>query len=357
MGFEIERFVCNINESLICQICCKVYEEPKMLSSCEHVFCFGCIEKYIINGNHCPLDQKKIDSSHIEEAPKFIHEFMSNLKIKCDFEEFGCKEVISLPRLMLHRLNCHFHPERRVECNDCGFEAERVEVSQHNCLNVLKNKVDHMSQQLEELKRCHSRDIQNLKSRMQRKDNFQNCFKRDYGKGSADRKMISFSCIGDTQSGTHELIFIQTSHLTLQCEVTLMTKVETIKYNASMIANLNTTDYSLFSNGTQLKDNRSLSHYDIRNGTICHLLPNHIFITFDCVDIRQIIEFSVDTNDTIQQIIQKLNQQIKKLVPDQLFLYLQQCSCSLFFDNIKLEESYGLSNYDVFAIKTLKYCN
>ena len=50
----------------------KVYEEPKMLSSCEHVFCFGCIEKYIINGNHCPLDQKPIDSSHIEDAPKCV---------------------------------------------------------------------------------------------------------------------------------------------------------------------------------------------------------------------------------------------------------------------------------------------
>ena len=124
-----------------------------------------------------------------------------------------------------------------------------------------------------------------------------------------------------------------------------------------MIANLNTTDYSLYSNGTKLEDNKVLTQYEIRNGTICHLLPNQIYITFDCVDIRQIIGFSVNTFHTIKQIIEQLKREIKKLIAEQLFLYLDQCSCSLYFNNLKLEESYGLSNYDVFAIKTLKYCN
>ena len=357
MGYDLDRFVSFINESLICQMCCKVYEEPKMLSSCEHVFCFGCIEKYIINGNHCPLDQKKIDSSHIEDAPKFITEYMSALKIRCDFHVYGCKEVVSLPRLMLHRLNCQFHPERRVECNDCGLETERVLMDDHNCLIVLKNKVHLLSQKIEDLKLCHYREILNIKTLIQRRDNFQNSLGGDYGKGGTERTMISFSCISDTQSGTHELIFIQTSSLTLQCEASVTTKVEQIKYNASMIANLNTTDFSLFCNGNKLENSKSLSQYEIRNGTICHLLPNQIYITFDCVDIRQIIGFSVNTSDTIQQIIGQLNQEIKKLIPEQLFIYLRQCSCSLFFNNIKLEETYGISNYDVFAIKTLKYCN
>ncbi|CAG2179598.1 unnamed protein product, partial [Oppiella nova] len=56
MGFEIERFTSEVDDNLICEICHKVYENPKSLSSCEHTFCFGCIEKIVINENLCPLD-------------------------------------------------------------------------------------------------------------------------------------------------------------------------------------------------------------------------------------------------------------------------------------------------------------
>ena len=356
MGYEIERFVSEINQSLICQICYKVYEVPKMLSQCEHIFCFGCIEQFVITGNHCPIDHKPVESSHVEDAPKAILDYVSALRIKCDFNEYGCKEVVSLNRLLLHRLNCHFHPERRVECDVCGLEAERIQMSEHNCIHVLKNRIDRITQQMDDLKRCHSKEILNLKSQLQRRENVRhNCL--GGGGGGAERQMVSFSCISNTETGSHEMIFIQTINMTLQCEASAVTKVGQIKYNASMIANHNTIDFSLFCNGTKLEDNKYLSQYDIRNGTICHLLPNQIFITFNCVDIRQIIGLSVRTSDTIREIIQQLNREIKKIIPEQLYLYLRQCSCSLFFNETKLEETYGLSNYDVFAIKVLKYCN
>ena len=322
-----------------------------MLSSCEHVFCFSCIESNIITESHCPFDQKRIDSSHVEDPPKYIMEYLSALRIRCDFQEFGCKEVISLPRLLLHRLNCQFHPERRAKCGDCGLEAERVRLNHHNCITVLKNKINQMELRMEDILRSHSKEIAGLKCQLIRRDQYQSL------SGSAgERQMITFSCIGDTDSASHEILFIQTNDLTLQCEASVVTKVDQIKYNASMIANLNTTDFSLFCNGVKLEDHKHISQYSVRNGTICHLLPNEVYITFDCAEIRRIVSFSVRTEDTIGDVIRQLNCEIQKLIPEQLFLYLTQCSCSLFFNETKLEETYTLANYDVFSIRRLRYC-
>lgn len=307
----------------------------------------------------CPLDQKHIDSSHIEEPPKYILDYVSDLRIRCDFQEFGCKEVVQLNRVKLHRLNCEFHPERKVKCNECGIETEKLRFKDHNCISILKNRLDLMSQQLEEVKRFHWKEISTLRTQIQRRDREREQFRhRLYGtEGANERPMISFSCITDSQSGTHEMIFIQTINLTLKCEANMLTKIGQIKYTASSIAHFNTNEFSLFSNGIRLEDHNYLSYYNIHNGSICHLLPNEIYITFDCVDIRQILGFSVHTSHTIQTIIGQLNSEISKLIPEQLFLYLKQCSCSLYFNDIKLEETYELSNYDVLLMRTLKYSN
>lgn len=341
----------DIDGVLICQICDKVLENPKMLGSCEHVFCFTCIESNIITETHCPFDHKRVDSTHVEDPPKYILDFLAALRIRCDFHEFGCQEVISLPRLLLHRLNCQFHPERRVKCSDCGLETERARLSDHNCVSVLKNRLENLELRMEEVLRSHFKEIASLKCLMSGRNLNQSVI----GKG-VERQMVSFSCISDSEPVSPQILFIQTDRLTLQCEASVVTKVDQIKYNASLIAGLTTTEFSLFCNGVKLEDHKQVSQYSFRSGTICHLLPNRVFIAFDCTDIRRIVGFSVRTEDTIADIILQLKAEIRKLIPEQLFLYLTQCSCSLFLNESKLEETYTLANYDVFAIKRLRYC-
>jgi len=242
---------------------------------------------------------------------------------------------------------------------------EKSRLKHHNCISILKNKLDVMSERMTELKSFYARELSSMKSQLQRRDremeSIRAMLERQCPHGGAgmgaDRQMVSFSCVGNTEAGAHEMIFIQTIHLTLQCEASMHTKIGQIKYNASSIANLNTTDFSLFHNGQPLQDHSTVSQYNIHNGSICHLLPNQIYITFDCIDIKQIIGFSVRTSDTIQSIIGHLNLEIQKVIPSQLYQYLKRCSCGLYFGDSKLEETYQLSNYDVLNIQTLKFCN
>jgi hypothetical protein len=370
MGFDKKRFMSDIDESLICEICKDIFESPKQLTSCKHIFCFNCIEKNVINGNQCPLDQTHIDSSEIEEAPKHILDYLSMLKIRCDFEDYGCNAVVHLSGLMLHRLNCDYHPKRKVKCNKCGLEIEKLQLKDHDCISILKNMIEIQKQQLQEIKALHSREISLMKAQIHRMHWDLEQFRQNITSSlpsnvltayqTPQRQMISFSCITDSaaQSVTREtLLFIQTISVTFKCEANLLTKIGQIKYYASSLANLNTNDVSLFFNGLKLEEQYSLSYYNILNGNMFHLLPNEIYIIFDCVDIRIIIGLAVKTNETIKAITTQLMQEIKKSIPEQLYLYLKHCACSLFYNDIQLEESYQLANYDVLQIKTLKYCN
>ncbi|XP_054166137.1 E3 ubiquitin-protein ligase NRDP1-like [Oppia nitens] len=167
MGYEIERFISEISDNLICKLCHKVYDNPKSLTSCDHIFCFSCIEKIVINENCCPLDHTLIESSCIEEAPPFILDYLSVMKIKCDFSEHGCRESVPLNRLLLHRLNCEFHPERKIKCTNCEVDVEKYRLSDHNCINLLKNKIDFLSDQINDLKNYYNNELSSLRCRLE----------------------------------------------------------------------------------------------------------------------------------------------------------------------------------------------
>lgn len=46
---------------LSCPICLRDFEDVAMIHPCCHIFCFGCISKWILQKSNCPLCKKHVD--------------------------------------------------------------------------------------------------------------------------------------------------------------------------------------------------------------------------------------------------------------------------------------------------------
>ena len=82
----------NIDEEFICTICHDVLENPKIISNCEHVFCHTCINEWSINSNTCPVDREQIQD--LVKPQRIFLNVLNRLKLRCQFENLGCKIVI-----------------------------------------------------------------------------------------------------------------------------------------------------------------------------------------------------------------------------------------------------------------------
>jgi hypothetical protein len=104
MGYALERFVNpeNIDPEFICAICHSIFEDPKMIVSCEHIFCNACIVswKKINREATCPVDRQDIG-----ELCRPFRPFMNvlgRLRLNCRFRGNRCKEVVCLENVMNH---------------------------------------------------------------------------------------------------------------------------------------------------------------------------------------------------------------------------------------------------------------
>lgn len=140
-GFEDNRFVGLeqwLAEELKCSICLNVFNKPVM-TECDHNFCLDCIQTSIrTNGTNCPQCRQPLNSrqrlrsnrntnelnislnENNLKINKSINNIIDKLKIKCDFESNGCKEVIELSLMSSHIKECDYNFEyKNKQLIDC----------------------------------------------------------------------------------------------------------------------------------------------------------------------------------------------------------------------------------------------
>ncbi len=86
MGFELLRFVCNVDEEFLCSICASVLEEP-VQSECEHIFCNQCITLWLEKDKSCPVDRKPLESTNLKPVARYFRNLLDKLEIRCDYGE------------------------------------------------------------------------------------------------------------------------------------------------------------------------------------------------------------------------------------------------------------------------------
>lgn len=164
MGFDIERFIGQVNEGLLCCICRDVLEEP-LLAPCEHTFCSSCIQTWLTHYHSCPEDRQNLWPSDLKPIFRYMKNDLDALKIRCDNEHEGCKNQVTLGNLKHHlkeecaytkvacpnkgceeKINrcelethliiCDFQTAKCTK--GCGLQVNMNEITQHNCLSELK---------------------------------------------------------------------------------------------------------------------------------------------------------------------------------------------------------------------------
>ena len=142
MGFEVKRFVDNVNNHFICGICKGVLEDPVVIKKCQHFFCAKCIRNQMKISAVCPKDHNLLSFSQLIEPQKLILNLLNDLKIKCEF--IGCEEVLALGQINKHGRICEKNPLNAalIKCF-CGQEFAKKELSQHKqkCLPSIKNEI------------------------------------------------------------------------------------------------------------------------------------------------------------------------------------------------------------------------
>ena len=194
-GYDDSRFQKDIDENFHCSICYNVLKEPRMCRNNEHIFCLACITRNLNeNSETCPECNEDLSVDTLRRAPRSVKNYLSELKIKCDFASRGCPEFIRLEALKTHVLNCGFSPVlcsneecgmeinkqdrvhhetgvceyRRVKCHDCGQIQELVGIlmeinnTTNEKVEVLKENINEVNKNVAELKVTMTQILQKL---------------------------------------------------------------------------------------------------------------------------------------------------------------------------------------------------
>ena len=160
-GYDDSRFEKAVDAHFHCSICYNVLKEPMMCRNNEHIFCHGCITEHLtVNSHTCPECNEDLTVETLRKA-RLVSNYLSELKIKCDYFNRGCQEYIRLEELDSHVENCDFAP---VKCSneECGMSINKREIIHHESTVCEYRKV-----------KCHNcvkieQDVEGINEKMER---------------------------------------------------------------------------------------------------------------------------------------------------------------------------------------------
>jgi hypothetical protein len=163
-GYEDSRFEKAVDAHFHCSICYNVLKEP-MCRNNEHIFCRGCITEHLtVNSHKCPECNEDLTVETLRRAPRVLCNYLSELKIKCDYSDRGCQEYIRLEELDFHVENCGFAP-MKCSNDECEMVVNKREIIHHestvceyrkakchNCVKIEQD-VEGMNEKMEGMKK------------------------------------------------------------------------------------------------------------------------------------------------------------------------------------------------------------
>lgn len=165
MGVDANRFPGPVDEEFKCSICLNVLENP-VHGTCGHVFCRLCIMTWLESGSQsrsghrrlrvlgtCPVDRQTLHQDDLIEAALPFKALLSRLKIRCDYADYGCSQVVMMGSLSDHMKVCNFNPDDLIECrNGCAkLYPRRHLIGKHNCIKELQSLIQSQQKALCEL--------------------------------------------------------------------------------------------------------------------------------------------------------------------------------------------------------------
>ena len=129
-GYDDCRFEKDVDEHFHCSICYNVLKDARMCRNNEHVFCLACITEHLkVNSQTCPECSEHLSIDTLRR-PRVLNNYLSKLKINCNYASRGCPEYSCVEELEAHVANCGYAP---MLCSNenCGMEINRREREHH----------------------------------------------------------------------------------------------------------------------------------------------------------------------------------------------------------------------------------
>ena len=129
-GYDERRFEGPVKRDLFCSICHEVLRIPRTCQNKEHPFCLACISEHLQLSHTCPECREHLTPETLKDPSRFLKNDLSELKIKCDYNERGCPGYVLLENLQHHVDRCGFAP---VVCGNegCGTELNKRDKETH----------------------------------------------------------------------------------------------------------------------------------------------------------------------------------------------------------------------------------
>lgn len=92
MGYEITRFIGEIDDEFQCSICTMILEDP-VNTPCEHSYCRECIKSWLSVNQTCPADRRPLTVLDLTKQSRPFRNLLNKLEIKCDFGKDDLNEI------------------------------------------------------------------------------------------------------------------------------------------------------------------------------------------------------------------------------------------------------------------------
>ena len=176
-GYDDNRFEKAVDGNFHCTICMKVLKDPVQCRRNEHYFCKPCITRHLEKTSQtCPSCTETLSVETLKEPSRIVTNYLSLLKINCEYVARGCRALVQLGNLKTHVQNCNFSPMvcstegclmiinkgdkehhqtqvckfRKVKCHDCGEEVQHKKYKSHGC--VMRKEMDDLKMNLVEMR-------------------------------------------------------------------------------------------------------------------------------------------------------------------------------------------------------------
>ncbi|XP_044157157.1 LOW QUALITY PROTEIN: E3 ubiquitin-protein ligase PDZRN3 [Bufo gargarizans] len=140
MGFELDRFIGEVDPDFKCNLCNRVLEDP-LTTPCGHVFCAGCVLPWVVQQGSCPVKCQRISAKELNHVLP-LKSLILKLDIKCDNHSRGCDKVVKLQNLGEHAEMCDYSPAkcRNKGCNEVfnlkDMDAHMRECCEHRAVGI-----------------------------------------------------------------------------------------------------------------------------------------------------------------------------------------------------------------------------
>ncbi|CAG2106034.1 unnamed protein product [Medioppia subpectinata] len=112
-----------------------IFDCPVTTTCCLQTFCEDCINDWLQKNTTCPYDRKSLTKADLTRASRIIVNTLGRFKIRCDYWDLGCREVIKLEALPHHTLNCRYKDTKCLKC-------QCVQQSGHDCIDTLRAEIE-----------------------------------------------------------------------------------------------------------------------------------------------------------------------------------------------------------------------